>query len=167
MSSTPRRKVYVELSKNTARLRGATALISDVIKDVAGSNGLEYKWVKEKSTWEVSGDDEKIGSFISELQKRVSERVEIIVTKEKPSEEKPSERPTEEKPTEKPAETQAQKPTLGTFDKLARAGLALSLLLSEVVALLPLADKLSEEEVRKLRDKINNALIEIEKLLTD
>jgi nucleoside-triphosphatase THEP1 len=75
----PKRKVTATVSGNTVILTGATALISDDIKELAKEYGLEYTWDGERKVWVVKGD--RISEFIQQLQERASEKnIEFATT---------------------------------------------------------------------------------------
>jgi hypothetical protein len=67
-----KRKVTATVDKNMVTLTGATALISDEIKELAKEYNLEYTWDGEKRVWVVKGD--RISEFIQQLQDRASKK---------------------------------------------------------------------------------------------
>jgi hypothetical protein len=74
-----KRKVTATVSGDTVILTGATALVSDDIKELAKEYGLEYTWDGEKRLWTVKGG--RISEFIQQLQERASKKnIEFTTT---------------------------------------------------------------------------------------
>ncbi len=86
----PKRKVTAIVSGSVVTLTGATALISDDIKELAKEYGLEYTWDGEKKTWTIKGD--RISEFIQQLQERAASKknIELAITEGEVKEERVS-----------------------------------------------------------------------------
>jgi len=67
-----KRKVTATVSGNVVSLTGATALISDDIKELADEYGLKRTWDGEKRVWVVEGD--RVSEFLQQLQDRASRK---------------------------------------------------------------------------------------------
>jgi len=68
----PKRKVTATVSGDTVILTGATAPVSDDIKELAKEYGLERSWDGERKAWIVKGN--RISEFIQQLHERASKK---------------------------------------------------------------------------------------------
>jgi hypothetical protein len=84
----PKRKVTATVSGDTVILTGATALVSDDIKELADKYGLERSWDGERKVWVVKGN--RISEFIQQLQERASKKNIEFATEGEVKEEKVS-----------------------------------------------------------------------------
>jgi hypothetical protein len=84
-----KRKVTATVSGNVVALTGATALISDDIKELADKYGLKRTWDGEKRVWVVEGD--RVSEFLQQLQDRASKKnIEFTAAEGEVKEEKVS-----------------------------------------------------------------------------
>ena len=144
MANTSGRNLLVKFTgDNEVKLTGATAAVSNIIKEVAQSLGLEYRFDNNEKSWTITGG--KVNEFVAQLHEKVKGKVKVVVE------------------VGKQITTANKLPTTG--DRLIKVAVALSLLQAEVVSMILIADKVSNSDLAKLIKKVTEALDEVRKML--
>ena len=75
MSRAKKRVVNIELYEDAVKVFGSgTFELKDVIKEIARSYTLEYKFVEGENVWVVTGSREKLTKFVEDLQVEAGNR---------------------------------------------------------------------------------------------